>query len=750
MNKILLCGILAAGCCLSSGAQSKINNAGLLRIDQFHRLQAELAENAPARAAAFNAQTVSVFVTLSEGATASDLENWGATVIDVAGDIVIVSLPLNRVEDLAAQDFVRLIDFGYQAAPMMDQARKFSFVEDIHAGTAEGISKAYKGEGVYVGLYDTGLDPNHVNFTDHQGVSRVKAVYLGRGGAVSSYDTPADVARFDTDDRKESHGTHVLGTIAGRTDVSGTYARAENTSAKVETGNIPYYGVAPEADIIVGCGDFDNASINAGIGAVIARAKRDGKPVVVNLSLGHNRGSHDPRETVNKYLDSQAKDAIIVVAAGNEGGSQMSIERNFGAGGDIAQTTIVPVSSDPNRPSANATAKTIYSAEFWADSDIPFYGELFLFDKVKQEKIATKSFSGKSGSFTWSTNNDQVFKQYFNNSSVSARWGVDGSTGRFNLSMDNTIQAVGADVIFGVYLESDDAMRINGYCDAYNGYSESEVRFANATGLRPSITGNDNGSINGMACGYNTVSVGAWVSRTMVPMLSGRMYSYNAGSGVGSIAGFSSHGRSGDGRMLPIICAPGAQIISSVSSYWSALGNESNWSAKADFKGKTYPWYYMQGTSMATPFVTGAIALWLEAFPAMRFAEVNQILEKTATKDAYTATPGETDKWGYGKINVLEGLKEAIRMNASVESTLADAADQNLIIVDNGGKQFEVSCAGVNNLSCKLFNLQGMEVAAAGSADDTILLDASSVQDGIYVLSVDAAGQKLSRKLVIR
>ena len=71
-------------------------------------------------------------------------------------------------------------------------------------------------------------------------------------------------------------------------------------------------------------------------------------------------------------------------------------------------------------------------------------------------------------------------------------------------------------------------------------------------------------------------------------------------------------------------------------------------------------------------------------------------------------------------------------------------------IVDNGGKQFEVSCAGVNNLSCKLFNLQGMEVAAAGSADDTILLDASSVQDGIYVLSVDAAGQKLSRKLVIR
>lgn len=751
MNRILLCGILAAGCCLSSGAQSKINNAGLLRINQFNQLKAELAEKAPARAAAFNNQTVSLFVTLNEGATSSDLEEWGAQVIDVAGDIAIATLPMERVEELAAQEFVKLVDFGYQATSMMDQARRLSFVEDVHSGTAQDLPQAYKGKNVYVGLYDTGLDPNHVNFTDPNGVSRVKAVYLSRGGSVSSYETPADVSRFDTDDRTESHGTHVLGTIAGRSDISGTYARAENTSAKIETGMIPYYGVAPEADIIIGCGSFDNASINAGIGAVIARAKKDNKPVIVNLSLGHNRGSHDPRETVNQYLDRQANDAIIVVAAGNEGGSQMSIERNFRTGGDIMQTTIIPVSSDPNRPSANATDPTIYSAEFWADSNIPFYGELFLYDKVKQEKIATKTFSGKSGSFSWSTSNDQVFGQYFKNSSVSAVWGTDASTGRFNLSLDNTMQAVGADVIFGVYIESDDAMRINAYCDAYG---DREVRFANATGLIPSITGNDNGSINGMACGYNTISVGAWVSRTMVPMLGGRMYSNNAGAGVGSIAGFSSHGRSGDGRMLPIVCAPGAQIISSVSSYWTEYNqkdlSQTVWSAKADFNGKTYPWYYMQGTSMATPFVTGAIALWLEAFPAMRHAEVKQIIEKTSTKDAYTATAGEADKWGAGKINVLEGLKEAIRMNASVESTLVDAADQNLMVIDNGGKQFEVSCAGVNNLSCKLFNLQGMEVASAATADDTINLDASALQDGIYVLSVDAAGQKLSRKLVIR
>jgi hypothetical protein len=155
----------------------------------------------------------------------------------------------------------------------------------------------------------------------------------------------------------------------------------------------------------------------------------------------------------------------------------------------------------------------------------------------------------------------------------------------------------------------------------------------------------------------------------------------------------------------------------------------------------------MQGTSMSCPFVTGSIALWLEACPSLRVAEVQQILAETSTTDSNT-TP--SDKWGAGKINVLAGLKKAIDMNASVKSILADNADENLIVVSNGSKQYEVSCVGVNNLSCTLYNLQGAAVATAASNGDTINLDASAVQDGIYVLSVNAAGQKLARKLVVK
>lgn len=741
MKKLLLCGALATGCCLTSVAQSKINNAGYLQIDQFNTLRQEMAKTAPQRAAALN-KDVTVYVTLADGATTADLEAAGVTILDSTANMAIVSLPITEVEALAEEDFVSYIDFGYQAAPYMDQARELSFMGGVHEGTAEGLSKAYRGAGVYVGLYDMGLDPNHVNFTDHSGNTRVKAVYLANNGKVSAYDTPETVALFTTDDRAESHGTHVLGTITGRDDVNGNYAYIDGTSAKLAEGAIPYYGVAPDADIIVGCGSFDDASINAGIGAVIDRAKKDGKPVIVNLSLGHNRGSHDPNETVNRYLDSRAADAIIVVAAGNEGGSQMSVEKEFSRATTL-RTTIVPTD--------NAKASIYYSAEFWNNDATPFEAELVLFDKVSRKAVSTKKITGKSGSITWTTNSDDVMAANFESgSTISARWGVDNSTDRFNVSLSNNTTAKNNDVIFGISISGKKGMRVNGYCDAYSGYSQSEVRFSSVSDWAGSVTGTDIGSINGMACGLKTIAVGAYVSRTNIPNLAGGRSSVNAGEGVGSIANFSSYGKSGDGRQLPIVCAPGAQIISSVSRYWVESVNgpkENTWSAKAVYKDTTHPWYYMQGTSMACPFVSGTIALWLEACPGLRATEAQNIIASTSTKDSYTT---KTDRWGAGKINVLAGLKAAIKLSASIESTLADNADQNLMILAKDGNQYEVSCAGVNNLSCTLYNMQGAAVAAANSSDDTINLDASSLANGIYVLSINAGGQKISRKLVIK
>ena len=67
------------------------------------------------------------------------------------------------------------------------------------------------------------------------------------------------------------------------------------------------------------------------------------------------------------------------------------------------------------------------------------------------------------------------------------------------------------------------------------------------------------------------------------------------------------------------VCAPGASIISSVNTYAvenTDLGyTDMALQGKLEKGGKKYYWHQSLGTSMATPVVAGAIALWLEAKP---------------------------------------------------------------------------------------------------------------------------------------
>lgn len=744
MKKILLLGVLAAGCSLSSVAQSKINNVGRVEIDRFVEQKAQLAKRSRAAAEAFQ-PAANVFVTLTDGYAYTDLEAAGFTVLDHTGDMAIVNVKLADVDSLAALEAVKSVDFPHDAAPLNDEARRLSFADACHLGS-EGLDRAYKGKGVYVGLYDTGLDPNHVNFTDGNGKTRVKAIYNVSNGTVHAYEDADGVASFSTDNTGKTHGTHVLGTIAGSDNITGEYAIREGSTTKILKGKIPYYGVAPEADIIVGCGTFDNASIMAGMGKVIDRAKQDGKPIVLNLSLGHNRGSHDPQEPVNRYLDSRAQDAIVVVSAGNEGGSKMSIEKTVqGSGSRGLQTFIVP--------SESSMDPLLYTAEFWAATGTPFETTLILYNTADKKVVSSYKLTGESGSYNMNTSNNDVFKSAFaTGSSVSVSWGVDSSTKRFNVYMINSMVSSGTTpIVFGVQIAKGSNgvnQKVYAYCDSYTEEGSSEAVFSSQS-VSGYVSGSDIGSINGMACGYNTISVGAWVSRTYCPTLNGSSAGVTYGGKQDNIAVFSSYGKSGDGRQLPVVCAPGAQLISSVSNYNKNDKKEKEgYNAYVQGNGRKNGWDYMQGTSMAAPFVSGTIALWLEACPGMRGQEALDIIKKTSTQDAYTAK--DKEKWGAGKINVLAGLKEAIVLNSGINPVLINKAEDVLSVISKGAKQFEVSCPGVEALSCKLFNVQGAEVAAASAASDSLDLDGSALPEGIYVLTVNAGGENISRKVVVK
>jgi len=106
------------------------------------------------------------------------------------------------------------------------------------------------------------------------------------------------------------------------------------------------------------------------------------------------------------------------------------------------------------------------------------------------------------------------------------------------------------------------------------------------------------------------------------------------------MASFSSRGPTHDGRMKPDICAPGKDIIST-----RATGIHPE---------KAVDNYYlsMSSTSMATPMVSGAIALMVQAQPNLTPAIAKDILERTAKHGKKCPNCNS----GFGRINVKAAI----------------------------------------------------------------------------------------------
>lgn len=744
MKNLLFCGILAAGCCLSAGAQDKINGPGRNMLEDFkERAAVSRGLTAP--------QTM-VMVSLEKGVTASDIAALGYEVVSDFGDMLIVSLPLDQVEAFAALDEVYSVSFGTQSFPMLNVARQQTGVDPVQAGTAEGLNGvSYTGKGVICGLYDTGLDPNHPAFKTADGTSRVKGVYVLRGyseGSVqcTSYTTPQQIASFTTEDENETHGTHVLGCMAGSQGVIGNFGEvnASGGVTAVSDQPIPYYGSAINADLLVGCGDFYDASILAGVDKIVNEAIASGKPAVVNLSLGNNSGSHDENDHASKILDRLGEKAIICIAAGNEGQNNMSITKKFGGiTGKVLNTFITPIRTPRNQLS--------YTAQFWSNNADGFTCNVILYSKLDGKIVKELTIPANGGSVTFDSNVPEFAASY--SGTLRASGTVDREANRYCVTLSGNYQQTGADLYIGVNITAGEAMlasrgKIDAYINTSRNYPTMTFASENVTGY---INGTPNGSINGMGCGKNILSVGAYVSRTSWPLANGTLGSWTNSGSVGEVASFSSYGETNDNRSLPHCVAPGSQIVAPVSSYWFKASKMSQ-SVLAAYQTKNnnvYPYYNMEGTSMATPFAAGVVALWLEAWPEMTIKEVQSIVAMTSTVD-HALSGALKVRYGAGKLNALEGMKKAIAHSASINTVLNDKADKNLIYELLPGKQLEVTIPGINGFEAALYNLSGAKVAATATTGEALTLDGSALTEGVYVLSAQTPAGPVSKKIVLR
>lgn len=177
---------------------------------------------------------------------------------------------------------------------------------------------------------------------------------------------------------------------------------------------------------------------------------------------------------------------------------------------------------------------------------------------------------------------------------------------------------------------------------------ESEYGTLHGLFVKGWSNGADDCPLSSMACAPGVVCVGASASRLEWPKVDGTtetIWQYDTYT-LGDVAPFSSYGVLSDGRTLPHVVAPGAALISVLSTPFVEANGAIAACAIGHSDGRTDYWFADFGTSMSAPTVAGALALWLEADPSLSSDDILEIIDCTSRRDAVTdAAPV---KWGAG------------------------------------------------------------------------------------------------------
>lgn len=773
---ILAAALLAAP--LAEAQSSKVDLHGRTVLREA-RCPAAIKKGGPRHAPARHADStlLRAFITLNDGYSAEDLADIeGLDIQGGRGKRLMGEFAASVIPALEESPAVKSIQLERQINAKMNVARALSGIDLIHQGAE--LPQAYDGEGVICALVDGGFDPNHVNFIKEDGTNRIENFTYFRptqSGNVSTetYDATY-MPNIDTESSETFHGTHTMGIMAGsyRGKVSaGVLNVAADGTATAEVKEIdnPYYGVAPAASLAAAAGAGSDYYVALGINQILnyaywkAEDTRAIVPVVMNLSIGSNVGPHDGSATLSRYIDMEVDMSepqvpfIPVVSAGNEGDLLIALNKTLAEDDLELKTTLQSADLFKDQGTyPNALYGQVY---LYSDSDEPFEIQAVVINKQRGAVAlrnalgavpegAQKYFCTSAGYQADEADvvSPQLAKNFEGYMGVIAALDEQES-GRYMAIVDlmlwQTEANANGNYCIGIIAKGVPGQRIDAYCTG-------EWFNFSSGGLDPEegyLDGTSDGSISDVACGKNVIVVGSYNARNYWANIDRTIAGYEPGMfDNNKVSDFSSWGTLKDGRKLPHVCAPGATIISSSNEYYIQDYNVSDNSLQATFTddNRRYSWHQCVGTSMATPVVTGSIALWMQADPTLTVDKVRDIIARTATVDA-DVLGGNPVQWGAGKFNAYKGLKQVLAEKTPASLVCIDAHSELLVI--NRQSELEVSLPGAQSLDIRLYSAVGTQVRGVCEQNDTAIIPTAGLSAGVYIVNVNGLH---SAKIIIK
>jgi minor extracellular serine protease Vpr len=597
------------------------------------------------------ASTVSSDGTVRYGAivytrNVEEIRSMGIHVNSVLPEFVTAQLTPSDMTRLADLESVKFLDPGKMHHPLLDVSIPETGAALLHSGFINNTP--YKGAGAIVLIYDTGIDWKHFDFRKSDTTkSRILFIWdqtltAGIGeSAPSGFSYGVEYTQTQIENELNGtkrgvvhekdiigHGTHVASTAAGNG----------------QAFNNKYIGMAPEADIIIvkgGDGTFSSAGEIDGLTYAQNKATARGEPIVVNMSLGGQEGSHDGTNDDEVAVDDFVKNAgrVVCIAAGNDGSDMIHANGTVSNGSPSAITVNVPQGYTANTGTDNA----YFILDIWLPDSNAINMTVTSPTKSIYSTPTDSSIDGLNrpeGTIdTWNHIEQQ------NQHSHIQVWIHDAASpvpqsGQWTITLSTT----GASTTYDAWLDSE----LGNLSATING-------------------GNNNETVAMPGTADGAITVGSYVTKWSWTDYTGGSWYCGDPDRTGNISTFSSIGPTADGRNKPDIAAPGQGIVAAFS------GTDIDESTSDIIVSNKY--LLMQGTSMATPHVTGGVALLLSAKPSLTITQIKNYLLSTARTDNFTTSSVWNATWGNGKMDIYKAMAGAVGASGANRTLLSYYSD---------------------------------------------------------------------------
>jgi len=650
------------------------------------------------------------------------------------GNIYSLTIPLHALKDLSEIQGLAWIELARRARLKLDASRIEIRADHVHNGEA-GLSQSYTGEGVILGIIDSGIDFSHPDFKHADGTTRIISIWdqhdaSGTPPAGIDYGTEWTSVQINrgqcTHKDPGTHGTHVTGIAAGN-----GFSRTDRR----------YKGIAPDAELICVAAIMITPKIIDAVNYIIQKAA--GRPMVINLSLGTHEGPHDGTSLLDQAFDNiSGPGKILVGAVGNEA------DRYVHVGTTLSNDSSFTCFAQMNDSLDYLDTKLI---DLWGGAGADLNIAILAVDASGSVKFRRESRK-ENVSYEFTEDGEKV------------AWFMIG----YEMNSQNGHPHYN---LLGVYYEPSNhyewylKVAGSGSFDAWTEENLSGVNFkpdkppAFPYGSDLYLPGDNEkcvGEIGGTA--HSVISVGAYTTKNQWTDYLGISYDFSPFVEYGELAPFSSRGPTRDGRLKPEITAPGNIVVAALSQDADLEElNPARIIALPNSPELTNGYVGYEGSSMAAPHVAGTVALMLEAKSNLAPSDVSILLQRNAHQDNFTGS-GVSNQWGHGKADAFKTVIATENFTGVPQAchSIPDGIElfENYPNPFNSSTTIQFKLSKPSCVSLEVYNCLGEEVNVLISKEMNagrvkIHFNAEHLNSGVYFYKLIADNIIRTKKMVL-